>query len=1094
MTGGRQAVGRIAAAGVAARLTGQRLAAAGRSLLYVTRSESGAAELADAMRAMAPDIEAIQLVPWDCLPYDRIGPSAESMGKRMAALRRIRHPGDAPLLVIASLEALLQRVPPADIVAQSFLTVRTGTTIDPERLRRQALGMGYILDEIVDEPGEIAFREEMVDLFPPACSQPLRIHLNEAGKIGEIRTFDPVSQRSIETVETLVAGPASEWIEEARDEPTQPATGELPARSLAQFYGRLDTVFDGMTDWDICLASGLDERLTLYLDIIEEAREAFREGEGSPEKPGSLYLDRNDWDAALRAHRMIELDLGGIDRLPDFMASGNPRRAFSAWVQQQMASGSSVLVTGNDDRIQSLLRRLENSHGASLAVDDWQAAIKARKGTLLEGRFAIAGGFVDDAAHVAVVAVADVLGGRASSLAKGSALLAEPDLAVGDLVVHEDHGLGIFRALETIEIEGVARDAMRLDYHGEDSILVPIEEFGHVWRYGSDEGAITLERLHTDAWTMKKVAIAKDIRATAKHLIALASERQTQAADIIVPRGGDYRKFAARFPYAETPDQSQAIADVLADLSSGRPMNRLICGDVGFGKTEIALRATAAVALAGKQVVLLAPTTVLARQHFETFTRRFVGMGVEVAMLSRLVSASTARDVKERLKSGDISIVIGTQALLGKDVGYADLGLVTIDEEHRFGAKAKQQTGALAAGLHQLAMTATPIPRTLQSAMVGIQDVSILTTPPVRRRPIRTFRRAFDPALIKVALMREKRRGGQSFIVVPRIEDIDGLKQTLEKLVPELILVVAHGKTPAAEMDAAMVAFGRGEGDVLLSTNIIENGLDIPSANTMLIFRADLFGLAQLHQLRGRVGRGRSQGIVYLLTAEEEELSEQSAARLDAMVTHDRLGDGLAISARDLDQRGAGDLVGEDQAGHLKLIGVSLHQHMLASAVASLRGDALPNRRPPDINIGVVGAIPQDYVKDASVRINLYARLFKLTTSTAIEDFADELTDRFGDLPEATELLLQLAKLRITATASDIAKLDVGPLGAAVTFRGTPTAALWKRWTREPSVTQREGRLFAALETEAGPERLAKVSEWIASLGRVKRRRGSVAA
>ncbi|MET0747605.1 MAG: DEAD/DEAH box helicase [Rhizobium sp.] len=1080
MASGKTVAANTPPAAIAARLTEHWARRQGdKSLLYIARSEAGALDLAQALSAMAPNIAMVHIVPWDCLPYDRVGPSAEAMGRRMQALWDIRQRGKGATLVVASLDAILQRVPPVGVLSSAFLTLTPGEIPDLEALRRYAESTGYLPDELVDEPGEIAFRADRVDIFPPASPLPARILIDDDGRITEIKNFDPTSQRTLDAVDLLTIGPASELVEMEASESPSTTSAAVLERSLGQHYGMLETVFDHVGGCDVCLAPGMPDRLAMYLDIIDEARQAF--GDGGEQVKGSLYLNQGDWDAAIAGCGVVDLNLAGIDHTPRFLAEAQPRQAFDIYAQQQVAAGFKVLVAG--DKRAPLVRRLERWNGAATSMPDWQSARGHPESGVLHADLDIDEGFVDSVSHMAVITASDVLGARnETTMDAASALLAEPELTIGDLVVHEDHGIGVFRALEMIEIDGISRDAMRLDYHDEDSILVPIEEFGHVWRYGSEEGAVTLDRLHSDAWTKKQAAITKDIRATAKHLIGLASLRESAVAAVIVPPRAQYQKFAARFPYAETADQGRAIDAVLADLGSGKPMNRLICGDVGFGKTEIALRAAAAVALSGKQVVLLAPTTVLARQHFETFTQRFAGTGIEVAMLSRLVSAPVARQVKQQLQDGDVSIVIATQAILAKDIGFADLALVIIDEEHRFGAKAKKDMGALAGGLHQLTMTATPIPRTLQSAMIGIQEVSILATPPVRRRPIRTFRRAIDLPLIKVALLREKRRGGQSFVVVPRIEDIDGLRQTLQRLVPDLSILAAHGKMPAAEMDEAMVAFGRGDGDILLSTNIIENGLDIPRANTMLIWHADRFGLAQLHQLRGRVGRGRAQGVAYLLSEAGSEIADQTAARLDTMVTHDRLGDGLAISARDLDQRGAGDLVGEDQAGHLKLLGVSLYQHLLARAVSTLRGDAGAYRKPAELNLGVVGAIPDDYVKDSSVRINLYARLLRLTSPVEVDGFAEELIDRFGELPAEADVLLQLAKLRLVAMDSNVTKVDVGPLGAAVSFGGKPTARQWKNWTREAHVSQREERLFAAMETEPGQERLKKVAAWLGSL------------
>jgi transcription-repair coupling factor (superfamily II helicase) len=519
---------------------------------------------------------------------------------------------------------------------------------------------------------------------------------------------------------------------------------------------------------------------------------------------------------------------------------------------------------------------------------------------------------------------------------------------------------------------------------------------------------------------------------------------------------------------------------VLKDLQSGKPMHRLVCGDVGFGKTEVALRAAAAMALSGRQVAVVAPTTVLVRQHLQSFERRFAGTDIKVAQLSRLLSPAEMRAVKAGMADGSIGIVIATHALAGKDVAFNDLGLLIIDEEQRFGAKMKAELTRLAQGLHVLSMSATPIPRTLQGAMVGLQEVSVIATPPARRRPIRTLLSPFDGATVRTALLRERRRHGQSFFVVPRIEDIDPIAAELGKIAPELSVVIAHGELPAADVDAAMVAFANGEGDVLLATNIIESGLDVPQANTMLVWHPERFGLSQLHQLRGRVGRGRQQGVVYLLTDPEHELPEATMSRLSTLMALDRLGAGLAISARDLDFRGAGDLVGDEQAGHSKLIGTGLYQRLLERAVTIARGEPVPPEVLPEMRLDMRGAIPQSYVGEAVIRINLYARLLRMTTLDEVREFAEELEDRFGERPAEVETLLALSELQLLAQARGIVRIEAGPKAIALTLAERekisvtiPGACEWKK-----------DRLVCDVETEAGSERIARIKGLLESLAR----------
>jgi transcription-repair coupling factor (superfamily II helicase) len=606
------------------------------------------------------------------------------------------------------------------------------------------------------------------------------------------------------------------------------------------------------------------------------------------------------------------------------------------------------------------------------------------------------------------------------------------EFQIGDAVIHVDHGLGLLEGTETISAGNeVASDAVRLTYAGDTTLMIPATDMGRVWRYGRMSEKLQLDKLKSDAWTTKLAAIEAETRETAERLGKLVKAREAVKLEPLVPPGREYERFVARFPFSETPDQLRAVGDILEDLSSGRPMDRLVCGDVGFGKTEVALRAAAAAALSGKQVAVIAPTTVLARQHVRSFQRRFAGFGIQVAHLSRLVTASEARTVKKGLADGSVGIVIGTHALAAKGVTFKELGLVIIDEEQRFGAAHKSKLRSMASHGHVLTLTATPIPRTLQSALVGLQELSIIATPPARRQPIRTFLTELDPATARQALMRERRRGGQSFVVCSRVEDIEPMREQLAKIVPELKILVAHGQMPPAETDDVMVRFADGEGDILLATNIIESGLDVPRANTMLVWRADRFGLSQLHQLRGRVGRGRIRGTTYLLTEPGQQLPKATEKRLRTLEALNRLGAGFAISAQDLDQRGAGALLGEEQAGHIKLIGADLYQHLLKRA---LRAETYADDWTPELNIGLTGSIPAEYVHEPEVRINLYARIARMDSSESINALEEEIEDRFGPIPETLQSLLRLTSMRQICRRLCIARIDAGPQAIALSF------------------------------------------------------------
>jgi len=593
---------------------------------------------------------------------------------------------------------------------------------------------------------------------------------------------------------------------------------------------------------------------------------------------------------------------------------------------------------------------------------------------------------------------------------------------------------------------------------------------------------VTLDKLNSASWTERRKMVLMEVKRIARHLVESTKKRaEGNAAILRAPRAA-YATFGTHFPYTETDDQAAAIAAVLADLGSGIAMNRLICGDVGFGKTEIALRAAAAVALSGKQVAIVAPSTVLVRQHYQTFKRRFEGAGIEVGHLSRLISRAESKKVKDGLRTGAIRVVVATQAVCSSTVAFADLGLLVIDEEHRFGTKLKQQMRDMAPHLHTLSMSATPIPRTLLSAMSGVQEVSVLSSAPAKRRPTRTFLASFDAAVAKRALLREQRRGGQSFFVVPRIEDIDIVAAQLQRLAPELSVKVAHGALKGQALDEAMVSFAEGNGDVLLATSIIESGLDIPRANTMLVWRSDRFGLAQLHQLRGRVGRGRTQGVAYLFTQPDTDVAEETRSRLSTLVALDRLGAGLAISSRDLDLRGGGDLIGEEQAGHMRVLGVGLYQRLLARAVLVARGEPDIYRRPATVRIGPAGSFPISYIPDPGVRLNLYARLLRMTAPDEIDGLVDEIIDRFGALPEEAELFIEVVRIGLLAADIGIAQIDAGPAAIGISFKKKPSPADCKRLASLKGMRCKGGRLIVDRPTVPGAQRASTITDVVRSI------------
>jgi transcription-repair coupling factor (superfamily II helicase) len=1005
----------------------QALGKARTDLIFIASSDRRAEQTAQALQSFAPDLDVLYFPAWDCLPFDRAAPSREIMGQRMAVLQRLGEGGRALRVLITSPDAALQRLPPPDAIADEILKLETGQPLDRDKLAAFAQRTGYITDERVDEPGELALLGNVVDIFPADAETPVRI-TDADGVIDSMMRFDPATQRSTEELAELILRPASELITAA--ETREPGD----EHHLAGFYDTLQTLFSYLPKAKLVLGEQVEERIASLIEQIGEAHATARSlsEEAVSASAWAHYIDAKEWSAILKAHKPLPVDRDELAPVPLFSAERNPGRAVARFITGQQAEGYSILLSGNEDgqrRLRSILRRNKLESEAL----ETPGELPPHPGIWLAD-YQLSQGFTDRAAKLAAIAATDVFDGAADpGHTSVQSLSAPTELRVGDVVVHEDHGVGVLEDLTHIETEGTEQDTIRLRYHGDDTLMVPVGDFGKLWRYGAEVDAVKLDRLDSDKWSKKRAEVSAEIDEAAKALAALAAERIKAKAAVFKPGAADYKRFTARFPFTPTPDQSAAINAVLEDLASGHPMNRLVCGDVGFGKTEVALRAAAAVALSGGQVALVAPTTVLARQHGQSFERRFAGSGITIGHLSRLNTPAEADKVKAGLRTGEIRIVIATHAIAAADVDLPELGLVIIDEEQRFGAKLKRQLEELGKDVHLLSMSATPIPRTLQSAMVGLQEVSVIATPPARRRPVRTSLAPYDAATARTALLREKRRGGQSFVVVPRIEDIAGLEEELGRIVPELSVITAHGDLGARQIDTALLDFANGEGDILLATNIIESGLDVPQANTMLIWHADRFGLSQLHQLRGRVGRGRAQGFCYLLLEPDAEIAEATRARLATLQALDRLGSGFEIAARDLELRGAGDLLGEDQAGHVHLIGAGLYQQLLERALAAAKGETLQALEPAQLNLGLPAFIPADYVPEAVVRINLYARLQRLQKTEDIEDFADELEDRFGEPPEPVQSLLALTSLAFEAASLGITRIDAGPKALALT-------------------------------------------------------------
>lgn len=1139
--------------GYDALLIARRRAEHKGALLHVARDDARLAELAQALAFFAPHLEVLRFPAWDCVPYDRISPHAAIAAERAATLTRLLEPDEeGRRVVLTTVNALIQRLPPRAAFAGRSRRLAPDLEVAPDELARFLDQAGYGRTNTVFEPGEYAIRGGIVDIFPAGENEPVRLDLF-GDRIETLRRFDPSTQRSGEPVAEVVLRPVSElpggpeavarfragWREafgmEATSDPLYAAVSEGRRHPSAEhwlplFYDGMETLLDYLPDASVSLDHQVEGVLEVRLETIADHYAARR----APPRPGEppyrplppkrLYLDREGWEAMLAPFPVLAfspfappeggdgVDAGGRPApLLNELARGEGRDPFTALAARLPAlagGGRPVLLVAYSRGSQARLVHLLTEHGlAAQPVADWAGVGGLAPGAVGVAVLGLERGFI--APELAALSEQDLLGARLSRppprrRRRADQLLAAAlELSEGDLVVHRDHGIGRYDGLVTLDVDGAPHDCLRLIYEGGDKLFLPVENIDLISRFGSDESGVALDRLGGAGWQQRKARARSRIREMAAELIRIAAERQLKAGEVLTPPEGGYEAFCARFPHVETEDQARAIEEVLADLASGRPMDRLICGDVGFGKTEVALRAAFIAAMAGTQVAVVVPTTLLARQHFRTFSERFAGFPVRIAQLSRLVSAREAEAVRRELAAGGIDIVIGTHALLSESVRFANLGLLIIDEEQHFGVAHKEKLKRLKADVHVLTLTATPIPRTLQLALSGVREMSVIATPPVDRLAVRTFIMPFDDLIIREAIARERFRGGQVFCIAPRIEDLAPLMARLREIVPEARLVEAHGRLAPSRLEAVMTAFGEGRYDVLVATNIVESGLDMPGVNTLIVHRADRFGLAQLYQLRGRIGRGKQRGYAYLTWPPGRPLSAAAERRLAVMQTLDTLGAGFTLASHDLDIRGAGNLLGEEQSGHIREVGIELYQQMLEEAVEELRAGGTERAEAREegvsINLGLPVLIPETYVADLPVRLSLYRRIGALASDAESEAMAAELVDRFGPLPPEVVNLLDVVALKRACREAGVEKLEAGPKGMVLTLQprrfADPAGLIaWlgaRRWQKEGLAEdirlRPDHKLVVSLELPPGG-RVKAARRLLAALARLARK------
>ncbi|WP_417668627.1 transcription-repair coupling factor [Roseibium sp.] len=1071
----------------------------GLSVVFVARDATRMQMITEALPFFDPDVEVLQLPAWDCLPYDRVSPNTAISARRLLALGALANglPKERKTVLLTTVNAAVQRIPDREWMKAQALSMAPGNRIDMNRISTWLEMNGFSRTPTVRETGEYAVRGGIVDLFTPGSEEPVRLDFF-GDTLESIRSFDPETQRTSKQLKRLDLVPMSEVVlsEDAisrfrrnylanfgaagRDDVLYQSVSEGRRYAgmehwVPLFHERLETLFEYIGDVPVVLDSKVSDVVRERLDQIHEhysAREEAREaGQRAgtvpymPVKPEALYFSESEWTSDLADHGNAILDPftpppGSGKTVVDL--AGRQGRSFAAeraagdvnifdaliaHVKGLQKDGKKTVIAcwseGSRDRLGQILD--DHGLGKMSEVDRFDAAAALPKATTALCVLGIEHGF--ELPDVAVIGEQDILGDRlvrkSRKKAKGANVITEATgLSQGDLVVHVEHGIGRFLGLKTIEAVGAPHDCLELQYAGGDKLYLPVENIELLSRYGSEDTEAQLDKLGGGAWQARKAKLKKRILEIADGLIKTAAARALKTAPVVETPEGVYDEFATRFPYEETDDQLNAIDAVFDDLASGRPMDRLVCGDVGFGKTEVALRAAFIAAMSGRQVAVVVPTTLLSRQHYRTFVERFHGLPINVAHASRLVPTRELTATKKGLADGSVDIVIGTHALLGKGVTFRDLGLLIIDEEQHFGVKHKERLKELKSDVHVLTLSATPIPRTLQLALTGVRELSLIATPPVDRLAVRTFVSPFDPLVVREALLREHYRGGQSFYVCPRLADIADIRAFLEDSVPELKVAVAHGQMPPSELEDVMNAFYEGKYNVLLSTTIVESGLDIPTANTLIVHRADMFGLAQLYQLRGRVGRSKTRAYALFTVPANKTLTATAERRLKVLQSLETLGAGFQLASHDLDIRGAGNLLGEEQSGHVKEVGFELYQQMLEEAVAQLKDGGVEGEEQwsPQINIGTPVLIPEPYVPDLQLRLTLYRRLGDLTEADEIDSFGAEMIDRFGPLPEEVQHLLKIVFIKGLCRKANIEKVDAGPKGIVITFRNNEFA------------------------------------------------------
>ncbi len=1062
-------------------------------MVHVCRNDMYMEKAANLLRFFSPDLNILQLPAWDTNPYDRVSPNSNIVSKRLETLSQLKGGLKKGTVLLTTANALLQKLPPAKFIAAASLEIKPGQVLKREELLEFLVGNSYMNVASATDHGEFAVRGSIIDICPPSAENGIRLDFI-GDEVESIRKYDPLTQISLGAMDSFRIIPASEvpldkeHIQRFRESFAARFGAGACSRDamfgavsegrryagfenyLALFHEKMETLFDHCGDATFCLEPDVTQVIEERQTHVKDAYNA-RVSYASTGKygisdhylpPEEMYVMPAALTTEMKGRTVVQLHKFGS---ANEAANTDYSTVKNYWAESKAANTSPMEVLKDELLGEITVRKTKKNLIACMSAgsrDRMQAMLKEHDidSVFVEAAdeagkkialcvLPLDSGF--EAEGVRVISEADLLGEKIFRRRNTKGRKAEDfireagSLTTGELVVHAEHGIGRFTGLETLTIQNVSHDFILLEYHGGDKLYVPVENIELISRYGSNEEGAELDKLGGLHWQERTARIRSRIKVVAEELIKTAAEREIKGGKIFDHEGGAYDEFCARFPYAETEDQENAIEEVLKDLSSGKTMDRLICGDVGFGKTEVALRAAFAIVQnniegSRKQVAVICPTTLLCRQHYNTFVERFAGTGIVIRQLSRMVTATEMKKIRKAIEEGEVDIVIGTHALLAENLKFNDLSLMVIDEEQRFGVAQKERLEKLRANTHVLTLTATPIPRTLQLSLSGIRDLSLIATPPVDRLAVRTFVMPYDEITVREAILKEHYRGGRCYFVVPRITDLEEVSKKLRELVPEVRIVTAHGRMKPDELDDIMNDFDDGRFDVLLATTIVESGLDISAANTIIIYRADMFGLAQLYQLRGRVGRSKQRAYAYLTVPPRKTLTRQAEKRLEVMQKLDTLGAGFTLASYDMDIRGFGNLLGEEQSGNIKEVGVELYQSMLREAIEGLSKEKNEDKPQDDeysikLNLGISVLIPEAYVADADLRMGLYRRLGMVKDDGEVESFAAELRDRFGVVPPEVDNLMQTMKIRFICKRLDVEKLDAGERGASLQFR-----------------------------------------------------------